>query len=415
MGVLSRGILGWHFSRLLRASERMRQTKRKWLVRMREDYQQCVHEFGVVHNVDIFVDKYVDKYAERKKFMGIMLSTWDKLCGQTCLICAGILVFSVLAGIFYRCEQETILFHCFVGIWMIILSLLVDNSSRMADKTEMLRTALKEFFINRAEGELAMEAVQLEMKEQPDGETQGEGQTVLQSTAEQSEEEAKTVLQDAAKQPDESVQESAKAADGADAEAAAALADKAGLYVVSNMEKAVMRHMNSRDVKPAKTSRASRAAGRRASAAESNQEQDTELSETEAGDADLLSVSRSKKIRKESRREMMARKKREHMKLQAASDREKVSSLSGSSDAGGELSAVNITANQPEAAAGGQSVNYTEGDTDRLQTSSLHSAGRMEKDEVDAVSPDTIRLAEDIIREEEDSMLIHEVLKEFLT
>ena len=84
VGVVLKVMLSTYYNRQLYWTQRMATAGKKWLIRMREDYEECMDEDGRVNNVNIFVDKYI----EGKKFMGILLSTWNKIGGQAWILCA---------------------------------------------------------------------------------------------------------------------------------------------------------------------------------------------------------------------------------------------------------------------------------------------------------------------------------------
>ena len=145
VGVLLRLLLSLHFGRLLRKTAAMDEVYGGWALRVRREYEECVRVKGKLNSVDIFVDKCVGA----KRMAGIMLSTWDRFCGQALLLNAGVLLVTGISGIFYQVDKELVLFTFFIGIWLIIANLVVDNLSNFEEKEEQLKRNLKDYFENR--------------------------------------------------------------------------------------------------------------------------------------------------------------------------------------------------------------------------------------------------------------------------
>lgn len=165
-GILLKIILAGYFDRQVRRTRKMDEAKKKWLLGMRQDYEECVEVHGRMNNVDIFVDKYI----EGKKFMGIMLSTWDKIGGQAWILCAGLLVVAAVSGVFYEVDSEAILFTFFIGTWTVIVDIVVDNIANLTGKKNQLKRNLKDYFENRAafEGSEAPQAQRLSEEAAPE-------------------------------------------------------------------------------------------------------------------------------------------------------------------------------------------------------------------------------------------------------
>ncbi len=145
-GILLKLLLTSYYNRQLRQASNMNRAKKRWLLKMQQEYADCMDMHGKVNNVDIFVDKYV----EGKKFMGIMLSTWDKIGGQAWVLCAGLLVMAAVSGIFYQVDREAILFTFFIGIWTVIVDIVVDNVANLVEKRKQLKRNLMDYFDNHA-------------------------------------------------------------------------------------------------------------------------------------------------------------------------------------------------------------------------------------------------------------------------
>lgn len=145
VGVVLKVMLSTYYNRQLYWTQRMATAGKKWLIRMREDYEECMDEDGRVNNVNIFVDKYI----EGKKFMGILLSTWNKIGGQAWILCAGLLAVSAVSSVFYQVEREAVLFTFFIGTWTVIMAVVVDNIANLAEKKKQIKRNLVDYFENR--------------------------------------------------------------------------------------------------------------------------------------------------------------------------------------------------------------------------------------------------------------------------
>ncbi|MDE7298421.1 MAG: hypothetical protein K2N94_06270 [Lachnospiraceae bacterium] len=158
VGIALRLLMSLHFGRLLRRTASMGDVYGGWALRVRKEYEECVRANGRLNSVDIFVDKCVGA----KRMAGIMLSTWDRFCGQTLLLNAGVLVVAGVSGIFYQVDKESVLFTFFIGIWLLIANMVVDNLVNFEEKAEQVKRNLKDYFENRIdsseEGLYAVEA-----------------------------------------------------------------------------------------------------------------------------------------------------------------------------------------------------------------------------------------------------------------
>ena len=144
-GAALKVMLSAYYNRQLHWTQRMEKARKRWLVRMRQYYEDCMDENGRVNNVDIFVDKYI----EGKKFMGILLSTWDKIGGQAWILCAGLLAVSAVSSVFYQVEREAVLFTFFIGTWTVIVDIVVDNIANLVEKKKQIKRNLVDYFENR--------------------------------------------------------------------------------------------------------------------------------------------------------------------------------------------------------------------------------------------------------------------------
>lgn len=309
IGILLKLMLTSYYGKQLRQTLKMEGARKKWLVKMQQDFEECMDMHGKVNNVDIFVDKYV----EGKKFMGIMLSTWDKIGGQAWILCAGLLVMAAVSGIFYQVDREAILFTCFIGIWTVIVDIVVDNIANLAEKRNQLKRNLKDYFNNHAWGGTKLSA-------QESGEAEGfseedayweEGTFAREDDYEQN--------AAFARENNEGVEQEAGEAGTDDAYAGAIR-----IRHLAKPENAAAQNVDFEEWKRKTENKERQAQGENApkfyvvSGTEQRLphegERGTEAQETGTFEAD--SEQTAKKPRRESKKELAARKKREHMKYE---------------------------------------------------------------------------------------------------
>lgn len=151
--VLLRLMLSGNYRRLVRASNSMADVKKKWLKQLKMKFE-AMYQVGIgVHNVDVFVDKYINQ----RKVLGINLSTWESVSGQATLLCGVSAVGAVLFGMYYNCEQTTILSTVMAGIGGMALIRFVDNFSCLDAKKKQLSRNLIDYFENYSKVRLEQE------------------------------------------------------------------------------------------------------------------------------------------------------------------------------------------------------------------------------------------------------------------
>lgn len=144
VGIMIKLCLYASYRSFIKNSENVSTCKKRWLKQMKLKFETCYQLKIGVNNVDVFVDKYVSK----RKFCGILLSTWENISGQMvalCLLtasCAGIL------GIVYECGKDIVLFTFLMGAAGSILVAIVDNFANISAHKEILFLNLKDYFEN---------------------------------------------------------------------------------------------------------------------------------------------------------------------------------------------------------------------------------------------------------------------------
>lgn len=162
LGLLIRLIVNLVYRHLAKESDRLGETKNKMLKHMKMKFETCFKLKIGVNNVDTFVDKNILKY----RFCGLLLSTWDNLCGQVLFL--NLLAVPVLAvfGVYFDCGQDKILYAGSVGILSSAALILVDKSINLTAKKKMLRLNLLDYLENFCKVRLEQEAASPELLEQ---------------------------------------------------------------------------------------------------------------------------------------------------------------------------------------------------------------------------------------------------------
>ncbi len=162
LGLLIRLMVNLVYKHLVKESDNVGETKNKTLKHMKMKFETCFKLKIGVNNVDTFVDKTILRY----RFCGLLLSTWDNLCGQ--VLFANLLVVPVLTvfGVFYKCGQDKILFSGAVGILSCAILILVDKSMNLASKKKMVRINLLDYLENFCKVRMEQEANSPELIEQ---------------------------------------------------------------------------------------------------------------------------------------------------------------------------------------------------------------------------------------------------------
>lgn len=162
LGLFLRFIVNMIFKRLVKQSEDLGKVKNKMLKYIKMKFEACYRLKIGVNNVDSFVDKNVLHY----RFCGILLSTWENLCGQVLFL--NLLIVPILGvfGVIYQCGQGDILFFGTVGIASSAVLIIVDKSLNLSMKKIIFRTNLIDYLENFCKIRLEQEAQSPELIEQ---------------------------------------------------------------------------------------------------------------------------------------------------------------------------------------------------------------------------------------------------------
>ncbi len=162
LGLLLRLIINLVYKHLVKESDNLGETKNKMLKHIKMKFETCYKLKIGVNNVDTFVDKNILKH----RFCGILLSTWDNLCGQALFL--NLLAVPIIAifGVVYKCGQDRILLAGAVGILTSAIMILVDKSINLTGKKKIMRLNLLDYLENFCKVRLEQEAIHPELTSQ---------------------------------------------------------------------------------------------------------------------------------------------------------------------------------------------------------------------------------------------------------
>lgn len=162
LGILLKLLLGILYSRLIKASDNMAASKNKLTQTMKKKFETCYKLKIGVNNVDIFVDKYVFRH----RFCGILLSTWENICGQILMLCLLVGSISTILGLIYECGKQQILSTFSVGILTSGMLIFLEGLTNLGGKKELFRLNMKDYLENILKVRLEQEQNQPDFIEQ---------------------------------------------------------------------------------------------------------------------------------------------------------------------------------------------------------------------------------------------------------
>lgn len=144
LGILIKFLLFMGYRSFIKATDSVGTSKKRSIKQMKLKFETCYQLKIGVNNVDIFVDKYVMK----RKFCGILLSTWENISGQMITLCLLTASCAGMLGIVYDCGKDIVLFTFLMGAGGGILMVFVDNLVNIDDHKKILQLNLKDYFEN---------------------------------------------------------------------------------------------------------------------------------------------------------------------------------------------------------------------------------------------------------------------------
>ena len=162
LGLLLRLTVNLVYGHLVKESDRLGETKNKMMRLVKMKYTTCYKLKLGVNNVDTFVDKSVSKF----RFCGILLSTWDNICGQVLYLALLLVPVSAVFGVAMQCGQDQIILTGGVGILASSILIFVDKSTNIAVKKKQFRINILDYLENFCKIRLELDATHPELVEQ---------------------------------------------------------------------------------------------------------------------------------------------------------------------------------------------------------------------------------------------------------
>ena len=162
LGLLARFIINLVYKKLVKESDNMGGTKHKTLKHMKMKFETCYKLKIGVNNVDTFVDRNLLRY----KFCGLLLSTWENLCGQVLFLSLLLVPVSTVVGVISKVDQQLILSTGSVGIIASAILIIVDKSINLYSKKQIVKYNLLDYLENFCKVRLEQEAFNPELLEQ---------------------------------------------------------------------------------------------------------------------------------------------------------------------------------------------------------------------------------------------------------
>ena len=112
------------------------------------------------------MDSFVDKYVYRHKFCGILLYTWERICGQAIAACLAITIIFTFLGYYYDCGKDMILFTLGLGISVSTMLIAFQVMLDLNKKKDILATNISDYLENYLKAKLENEYFSPEELEQ---------------------------------------------------------------------------------------------------------------------------------------------------------------------------------------------------------------------------------------------------------
>ena len=144
IGIFMYLLLGIRYSIIARKTWKIGTEKQELTENLRQRYALCFRMGMNVNNVDKFVDKFVYK----QKIMGIMLCTWEKICGQLGMLVGAISVISVCLVYYGNCGQVMQSDYLLNGVLSITMLITCKKLADISTKKEVIHLNLCEYLEN---------------------------------------------------------------------------------------------------------------------------------------------------------------------------------------------------------------------------------------------------------------------------
>ena len=161
LGLLADLLCSMVYRKLLKASFDMPNSENKLMKLIRLRFETCYQLKLKVNNVDSFVDKYVNRH----KFLGILLCTWERICGQMIAVCMTIAIVGSFLAYYFNCGQQAFLYTLGMGIIMVTVLIAAQIILDISKKKQLLYCNIKEYLENYLKAKLENELLSPEEME----------------------------------------------------------------------------------------------------------------------------------------------------------------------------------------------------------------------------------------------------------
>ncbi|MBQ1688352.1 MAG: hypothetical protein II073_03615 [Lachnospiraceae bacterium] len=144
LGMSMYTVMGITYGRLVGKTLILGNKNMKWESDFRENVERTFFVSGNVNNVD----KFVDKYVMSQKIMGIILCTWERICGQIAIL--SLFIAAVTIGLDYlgKCGRYVTSMHEVIDIVLFMMWITCYFIWDIRGKKKQIRVYLHEYLEN---------------------------------------------------------------------------------------------------------------------------------------------------------------------------------------------------------------------------------------------------------------------------
>ena len=144
LGILSKLILAFLYSRLMKDAENMSMAKTRLMKQMKLKFENCYRLNLGVKNVTVFVDKYLHKY----KLMGISLHRMGGFMNLSMMICVFLGCFGSVYKFFNGYKLELAVESFVLGVLLVIILFVLDTVIDVDYMQEVLMISIQDYLEN---------------------------------------------------------------------------------------------------------------------------------------------------------------------------------------------------------------------------------------------------------------------------
>ncbi len=152
VGIFIKICLSVTYKKFIRAADEVSTTETKWIKGMKNRFEaQYKLKIGT-NNVDVFIRKHCMK----ARSAGMLLTTWEKLGGQTVPMCMILGSLGAFLALYLDEGSNSVILYLLLGGWTAGLILIVDSLTDISGKKLVLLTSLRDYFENMLKTKLEM-------------------------------------------------------------------------------------------------------------------------------------------------------------------------------------------------------------------------------------------------------------------